>query len=176
MCLTATHDELTGCQVRRIPPDSDPSPIPIPTLVEVFRPFLALLASDGALHMREVRARLEAKSGLSPDELAQRLPSGQFTVVENRIGWARTYLFKAGLIKRVARAIYQITDAGRRVLAAYPRGHRCVMNQRSEFDVVVLCARRGIRARDKRCVPIDDDDIRVADSRARSRDNDSRTR
>jgi restriction system protein len=96
--------------------------MPIPTFDEFFRPFLALLANDGALHMREVRARLEAKSGLSPDELVQRLPSGQFTVVENRIGWARTYLFKAGLIERVARATYQITDAGRRVLTEYPRG------------------------------------------------------
>ena len=96
--------------------------MPIPTFDEFFRPFLALLANDGALHMREVRARLEAKSGLTPNELAQRLPSGQFTVVENRIGWARTYLFKAGLIERVARAIYQITDAGRRVLDEYPRG------------------------------------------------------
>lgn len=96
--------------------------MPIPTFGEFFRPFLALLASDGALHMRDVRARLEAKSGLTPDELSQRLPSGQFTVVENRIGWARTYLFKAGLIERVARATYRISDAGRRMLDEYPRG------------------------------------------------------
>jgi restriction system protein len=96
--------------------------MPIPTFDEFFRPFLAHLANDGALHMREVRARLEAKSGLTPDELAQRLPSGQFTVVENRIGWASTYLFKAGLIERVARATYRITDAGRRALEDHPTG------------------------------------------------------
>jgi restriction system protein len=95
--------------------------MPIPTYDEFFRPFLALLASDGALHMRDVRARLEAKSGLTPDELAQRLPSGQFTVVENRIGWARTYLFKAELIERVARATYRLTDAGRRMLETHPK-------------------------------------------------------
>ncbi len=92
----------------------------IPTFDAFFRPFLALLASDGALHMRDIRARLEAKSGLTPDELSQRLPSGQFTVVENRIGWARTYLFKAGLIERVARATYRISDAGRRMLESHP--------------------------------------------------------
>ena len=93
----------------------------IPTFDAFFRPFLALLARDGALHMRDVRSRLEAASGLTPEELAQRLPSGQFTVVENRIGWARTYLFKAGLIERVARATYRMTDAGRQMLESHPR-------------------------------------------------------
>jgi restriction system protein len=93
----------------------------IPTFDAFFRPFIALLARDGALHMRDVRARLEATSGLTSEELAQRLPSGQFTVVENRIGWARTYLFKAGLIERVARATYRVTDAGQRMLESHPR-------------------------------------------------------
>lgn len=95
--------------------------MPIPTFDAFFRPFLALLASDGALHMRDVRSRLEARSGLTPDELVQRLPSGQGTVIESRIGWARTYLFKAGLIERVTRATYQLTDAGRSMLEACPQ-------------------------------------------------------
>lgn len=95
--------------------------MPIPPFDAFFRPFLALLASDGALHMRDVRSRLEARSGLTPDELVQRLPSGQFTVIESRIGWARTYLFKAGLIERVSRATYQLTDPGRSMLEACPQ-------------------------------------------------------
>jgi restriction system protein len=93
----------------------------IPAFHEFFRPFLALLASEGTLHMREIYARLEATSGLSAAELAQRLPSGQFTVMENRIGWARTYLFKAGLIERVARATYRLSEEGRRALEAHPK-------------------------------------------------------
>jgi restriction system protein len=92
----------------------------MPSFDEFFRPFLALLASKGTLHMRDVYARLEENSGLSAEELAQRLPSGRFTIVENRIGWARTYLFKAGLIERVARATYRLTDAGRRMLETHP--------------------------------------------------------
>lgn len=95
--------------------------MPIPPFNAFFRPLLALLASDGALHMRDVRSRLEARSGLTPDELVQRLPSGQFTVIESRIGWARTYLFKAGLIERVSRATYQLTDPGRSMLEACPQ-------------------------------------------------------
>lgn len=94
--------------------------MPIPPFHEFFHPFLALLVRDGTLHMRDVYARLYATSGLSAAELSQRLPSGAFTVVENRIGWARTYLFKAGLIERVTRGTYRITPAGRTMLDSRP--------------------------------------------------------
>lgn len=93
----------------------------IPAFHAFFRPFLALLASDGALHMRDVQSRLKAASGLTHEELAQRLPSGTATVVENRVGWARTYLFKAKLIKRVVRATYCLTDAGHQMLESHPQ-------------------------------------------------------
>jgi len=93
----------------------------IPSFDAFLRPFLELLATNGTLHVRDVQARLQASSGLSADDLAQRLPSGQSTVVENRIGWARTYLFKAGLIVRVSRATYEISDLGRSMLDSCPK-------------------------------------------------------
>ncbi len=92
----------------------------IPPFQHFFRPFLALLARDGELHIRDVKARLEASSGLSPAELAQRVPSGLFTVAEHRMGWARTYLFKAGLTERVSRGKYRISESGRKMLDAHP--------------------------------------------------------
>jgi restriction system protein len=94
--------------------------MPIPPFNWFFRPTLAALAAEGPLHTRDFRARLAAQSGISAEELAQRIPSGQFTVFESRTGWARSYLFKAGLIERVSRGTYRITDAGRRILAEYP--------------------------------------------------------
>jgi len=69
--------------------------------------------------MREVQRQLQASSGLSSEELAQRLPSGKWAVVENRIGWARTYLYKAALIERVTRATYRVTQQGRELLARH---------------------------------------------------------
>ena len=92
----------------------------IPSFDAFLRPFLELLATNGAVHIRDVQALLQASSGLSADDLAQRLPSGQSTVVANRIGWARTYLFKAGLIARVSRATYEISEAGRGMLQSCP--------------------------------------------------------
>jgi restriction system protein len=85
-----------------------------------FRPILAVLAEGGAMHARDFRAKLASKSGLTAEELAERLPSGQFTVFESRTGWARTYLHKAGMIERVSRGTYRITEVGRRSLEMYP--------------------------------------------------------
>jgi restriction system protein len=91
----------------------------IPPFNWFFRPILAALADGGTMHTREFRAKIAAESGLSSTELAKRIPSGQFTVFESRTGWARSYLFKAGLIERVSRGTYRITEAGRRVLEQY---------------------------------------------------------
>ena len=46
------------------------------------------------------------------------LPSGGMGVFVNRIGWARTYLKKAGLVDSPKRGYVQITEEGRRVLGA----------------------------------------------------------
>ncbi len=94
----------------------------LPSFDKFFRPFLDLLAREGPLRMSEVQSRLQAASGLSPDELAKRLPSGGATVIENRIGWARTYLFKAGLIERVSWGSYRISAAGHEMLESRPTG------------------------------------------------------
>ena len=92
----------------------------IPQFHTLFHPFLALLDREGPLHMDDVQTKLHASSGLSAVELSRRLPSGVHGVFENRIGWARTYLYKSGLIARVARATYRISDQGRGMLQAHP--------------------------------------------------------
>lgn len=48
------------------------------------------------------------------------LPSGRQTIFKNRVGWAKTYLKKAGLINSPARATVVITDAGKQVLKENP--------------------------------------------------------
>ena len=48
------------------------------------------------------------------------LPSGRQTVFKNRVGWAKTYLLKAGLIESPARATIRITDAGKKVVNDNP--------------------------------------------------------
>lgn len=48
------------------------------------------------------------------------LPSGRQSVFKNRVGWAKTYLLKAGLIDSPARATIRITEDGKKVVADNP--------------------------------------------------------
>jgi len=48
------------------------------------------------------------------------LPSGVDRIFRNRIGWARTYLKKAGLIEYPQRGYFRVTERGRGVIATKP--------------------------------------------------------
>ena len=83
-------------------------------------PFLQFLA-DGADHtLREAEDHIAGYFELTPSERAALLPSGQQGVFKNRVGWARTYLKKAGLLESTKRGIFRITDRGRSTLASNP--------------------------------------------------------
>ncbi|WP_045840335.1 restriction endonuclease [Comamonas thiooxydans] len=92
----------------------------IPDYQSCMLPFLSYLA-DGSEHsLRETEEALAEQFGLTPAERAELLPSGQQGVFKNRIGWARTYLKKAGLIEAPKRAVFRITARGQEVLASKP--------------------------------------------------------
>lgn len=61
-----------------------------------------------------------AATGISGDDLAEMLPSGNATVFGSRVGWALTYMSQAGLATRPKRGVYVITDRGRTVLDEHP--------------------------------------------------------
>jgi restriction endonuclease Mrr len=61
-------------------------------------PFLRML-EDGHEHsLREGEEVLAARFALTPGERAELLPSGRQAIFKNRIGWARSYLKKAGVM------------------------------------------------------------------------------
>jgi len=57
---------------------------------------------------------------LSEEEKKELLPSGIQSRFKNRVGWARTYLAKAGLLKVTGRGKFCITDAGKKILVENP--------------------------------------------------------
>jgi restriction system protein len=69
--------------------------------------------------MRDVVAVVAREFGLTPEDLDQRLQSGQ-SLFGNRVGWAVTYLKKAGLLEAAGRAQFRITAEGLKVLAKPP--------------------------------------------------------
>ena len=64
---------------------------------------------------------LAKEFGLTDEDLKKMLPSGiQFTFV-NRIGWASTYMKKAGLLEATRRGYYRITSRGQELLKKQPK-------------------------------------------------------
>jgi restriction system protein len=58
---------------------------------------------------------------LTNEELKEMLPSGIQSTFFNRVGWATTYLKKAGLLESTRRGYYQITLRGRDLLKTQPK-------------------------------------------------------
>lgn len=88
----------------------------LPNYQSFYAPFLKAL-SDGNIHIfKDLKKDVIQQMGLSEEDLAEKLPSGRQSIFENRIGWARTYLKKAGLIESPERAKFILTDEGKKAL------------------------------------------------------------
>jgi restriction system protein len=82
---------------------------------------LLKLAADGREHrMLEAEEALAQEFQISAADRAETLPSGRQTRFANRVGWARTYLRKAGLLDYPSRGTFRITELGRAALAENP--------------------------------------------------------
>ncbi len=75
---------------------------------------------QGARQSQESADALAIHFALTPEERAQRLPSGKQTTFTNRVAWAKSHMKAAGLIESPTRGVYQLTDRGRDVLAGKP--------------------------------------------------------
>jgi restriction system protein len=92
----------------------------IPDYQTLMLPLLKLAGDDKVHTKREAVNTLAEEFGLTEKQRKELLPSGNQAVLDNRIGWARTYLKKAGLIDYPQRGHFQITDRGKSVLAQNP--------------------------------------------------------
>jgi restriction system protein len=94
--------------------------MPIPDYQTVMLPLLRL-AGDGKEHrFRDAVERLASEYQITDAERAELLPSGTAPLFDNRVGWARTYLKQAGLIRSEKRGTFHITEQGKKLLAENP--------------------------------------------------------
>lgn len=92
----------------------------IPNYQEIMLPLLRL-AADGQVHRyRDAKEELAGHFILSDEERRELLPSGRQPTFDNRVGWARTYMTKAGLLVAPRRGQFEITERGRNVLEQGP--------------------------------------------------------
>ncbi|WOD27088.1 restriction endonuclease [Alloalcanivorax xenomutans] len=94
--------------------------MPIPDFQSVMRPMLVSINDGSPKLMAEVQEDVCTHFRLTEEERAQRLPSGKQTYIKNRVGWARTYMKKAGLLTSPGKGLIQITDRGRKAMEDCP--------------------------------------------------------
>lgn len=92
----------------------------VPKFDELTKPLLGVIKDGESYTIKDVTTMLAQRLSLSSTDLTEMLPSGRQTVFKNRVGWAKTYLLKAGLIESPARATIRITDAGKKVVNDNP--------------------------------------------------------
>lgn len=92
----------------------------IPDFQTVMRPVLQSVGDGESRSLADVREIVKDAFGLTAEERKERLPSGTQTVINNRVGWARTYLNKAGLLTIPQRGMVQITERGLDILENGP--------------------------------------------------------
>ena len=94
----------------------------VPDYQSVMLPLLRLAAQkETEISTSEAVEALAKELGLTEDDLKEMLPSGIQATFVNRVGWASTYMKKAGLLEATRRGFYQITDRGKDLLETQPK-------------------------------------------------------
>jgi restriction system protein len=91
----------------------------LPKYHEAFIPVLKVLNDSGIIHYTELERRVRDKyyNDLPKELLEQKTKSGHILIL-NRIGWARAYLKQAEMVSQPERAMVQITEKGKMILAS----------------------------------------------------------
>ncbi len=92
----------------------------IPDFQTIMLPLLEILKDKEEHTLQEIIAKISEKFELTDEERKELLPSGNQAIINNRVGWARTYLKKAGLLNSPKRATFLITDEGFEILNSKP--------------------------------------------------------
>ncbi len=94
----------------------------VPDYQSIMLPLLQFAAKKGNETSTSEAVEALAKGlGLNEDDLKEMLPSGIQSTFLNRVGWASTYMKKAGLLEATRRGFYQITDRGIDLLKKQPK-------------------------------------------------------
>lgn len=83
------------------------------------RPVLQLIG-QGHERIASTLPALKKQFQLSDEQMERLLPSGSKTYVHDRAVWAQTYMHKAGLIERIGRGRYVLTERGKKLLEDKP--------------------------------------------------------
>ncbi|HMA60100.1 MAG TPA: restriction endonuclease [Halanaerobiales bacterium] len=92
----------------------------IPDYQKIMLPLLKLAGDEKTHKLRNAIEELADNFDLEEEERKKLLPSGNKNIFDNRVGWAKTYLKKAGLLEYPKRGYFKITKRGKKVLQNNP--------------------------------------------------------
>jgi restriction system protein len=93
----------------------------IPDFQAIMLPLLKYLGDEKEHQLQETIDAMAKQFELTPEERREVLPSGRQPIIDNRVGWARTYMKKAGLIDATRRSYFKVTERGLQVLRENPK-------------------------------------------------------
>jgi restriction system protein len=96
--------------------------MPIPDYQSIMLPLLTLTSDNNEHILRDTIEFLATQFNLTDQEREELLPSGTQAIFDNRVGWAKTHILKAGLLESPRRSIFRITARGQQALAQNPTG------------------------------------------------------
>lgn len=105
--------------------------MPVPDFQSLMLPALKAFAGGGESPLSKIRERIAVAEGLSAEDVREVVPSGRQAVFVNRVSWAVIYMERAGLLERVRRGVYRLTEDGKRLLSREPS--RIDMNLLGEY-------------------------------------------
>ena len=89
----------------------------IPSFEDFMMPLLKLSSDKKDHTLQEAYSILAKQLNLTSQQMQEMLPSGTQLTYQNRIGWAKSHLIKAGLLSSENRGHFIITDLGEKELA-----------------------------------------------------------
>ncbi|TKG95177.1 restriction endonuclease [Puteibacter caeruleilacunae] len=88
----------------------------IPDYQSMMLPMLEAMTDGQQYRLADLREILAIRYNITPEQRRELLPSGTTRVFDNRVGWAKTYLTKAGLLTSPKRGFVAISERGREAL------------------------------------------------------------
>lgn len=88
----------------------------VPGYQEFMFPILKFLSDNKIHYKKDIFSEMANVFNLTQEQIKEKLPSQTEPTYINRIGWAITYLKKAGLLESPSRAHFSITNEGRRIV------------------------------------------------------------
>ena len=92
----------------------------IPDFQTLMLPLLTVISDGKEYSMRQIEDILAEQFGVTKEERSILLPSGTDFIFKNRVGWAKTYMKKAGLIDSFKRGHITISEKGIEVIKSRP--------------------------------------------------------